>query len=147
MEDARTIDVTSTLQQEENKVASSGTKYPAFIDLVINELENAGVDLSEGLQIHTTLDPAAQQSVEDALASNIYANDEIQAGLTVLDTKTGEIVAVGGGRNYKLANLSFATQEKRQLGSTIKPLLSYGPAIEYLNWSTGNTVVDQNKEL
>ena len=69
-------------------------------------------------------------------------NDKIQAGLTVLDTKTGGIVAVGG-RNYKLANWSFATQEKRQLGSTIKPLLSYGPAIEYLNWSTGNTVVDK----
>ncbi|QUW22141.1 PBP1A family penicillin-binding protein [Sporosarcina sp. Marseille-Q4063] len=144
MEDARTIDVASTLQQEENKVASSGTKYPAFIDLVLNELEDAGVDLSEGLQIHTTLDPAAQRSVEDALASAYYANEKVEAGLTVLDTKTGEIVAVGS-RNYKLANWSYATQEKRQLGSTIKPLLSYGPAIEYLNWSTGNTVVDAQK--
>ncbi|WP_172369370.1 PBP1A family penicillin-binding protein [Sporosarcina jiandibaonis] len=144
MEEARTIDVASTLRQEGNKVASSGTKYPAFIDLVLNELEDAGVDLSEGLKIHTTLDPVAQRSVEDALTSTYYANEKVEAGLTVLDTKTGEIVAVGS-RNYKLANWSFATQEKRQLGSTIKPVLAYGPAIEYLNWSTGNTVIDAEK--
>ena len=74
-----------------------------------------------------------------------FDNDNLEAGLTVLDTKTGEVVAVGGGRDYKYGNWNFATQEKRQLGSTIKPLLSYGPAIEYLNWSTGNTVVDAEK--
>ena len=64
------------------------------------------------LQIHTTLDPEAQQSVEDALNSNIYANDKIQAGLTVLDTKTGEIVAVGGGRNYQIGQLELCYTRK-----------------------------------
>ena len=29
-----------------------------------------------------------------------YANDKMQAALTVLDTKTGGIVAIGGGRNF-----------------------------------------------
>ncbi len=43
------------------------------------------------------------KSVENALNLIYYANDNIEAGLTVLDTKTGEIVAVGGGRNYKSA--------------------------------------------
>ena len=50
-------------------------------------------------------------------------NDKMQAGLTVLDTKTGEIVAVGGGRNYSTGNWNFATDEKRQLGSAIKPII------------------------
>ena len=65
--------VTSTLLSEENRLANDNTKYPAFIDAVMNELEDAGMldILSEGLQIHTTLDPIAQQSVEKALNSNI----------------------------------------------------------------------------
>jgi len=144
MEAAKAIDVTSTLLADDQRALTDNTKYPAFVDLVLNELEEAGMQdvLAEGVQIHTTLDPQAQLAVEDALKYTAFSNDEIQAGLTVLDTKTGAIVAVGGGRNYVAGNLSFATQEKRQLGSTIKPILSYGPAIEYLNWSTGQTVHD-----
>ena len=34
---------------------------------------------------------------------------------------------------------NFASDEKRQPGSAIKPIIDYGPAIEYLNWSTGQT--------
>src|SRR5690606_21683166 len=30
-----------------------------------------------------------------------------------------------------------------QIGSVIKPLIDYGPAIEYLDWSTGETIVDE----
>ena len=67
----------------------------------------------------------------------------MQAGMTVLDTKTGAIVAVGGGRNYSGTDWNFATDQKRQPGSVIKPILSYGPAIENLSWSTGKTVVDE----
>ena len=144
MESAQAVDVTSTLLDEDKRRANDNSKYPAFVDLVLHELEEAGLTdvLSEGVTIQTSLDPAAQQAVEDALNSDIYANDEMQAGLTVLDTKTGAVVAVGGGRNYAAGFLNFATQEKRQPGSAIKPILSYGPAIEYLDWSTGQTVHD-----
>ena len=41
-------------------------------------------------------------------------NDKMQAGMTVLDTKTGAIVAVGGGRNFSDGFWNFATDEKRQ---------------------------------
>ena len=54
----------------------------------------------------------------------------MQAGMTVLDTKTGAIVAVGGGRNYLNTDLELCYCEKRQPGSVIKPILPYGPAIE-----------------
>ena len=39
---AEQFDVASTLLPEENRLANDNTKYPAFIDLVINELEDAG---------------------------------------------------------------------------------------------------------
>lgn len=144
MEAAQKIDVTSTLLPEEARVVNN-FKYPVLLDVVLDELEEAGYGdiIDEGVQIHTTFDPGAQQIVEDAISNpNLYIDDKIESALTVLDTKTGAIVAVGGGRNYT-TGLNFARQEERQLGSTIKPLLSYGPAIEYLSWSTGQVVVDE----
>lgn len=144
METAQAVDVTSTLLPEEERIAN-GFKYPVLLDVVLDELEEAGLGdiIDEGVQIHTTFDKNAQQIVEDAINNpNIYVDDKIQGAMTVLDTKTGGIVAVGGGRNYT-TGLNFARQEKRQLGSTIKPILSYGPAIEYLNWSTGQYIKDE----
>ncbi|AOV08040.1 penicillin-binding protein 1A [Sporosarcina ureilytica] len=145
MEAAQAIDVTSTLLPEEHRVAKSNFKYPVLLDVVFNELEEAGLGdiVNDGVQIHTTFDPSAQHIVEEAINNpTIYIDDKIQSAITVLDTKTGGIVAVGGGRNYT-TGLNFARQEKRQLGSTIKPILSYGPAIEYLNWSTGQVIKDE----
>lgn len=145
MEAAQAMPVTGTLLADDKRQVSN-TKYPAYVDLVLSELEEAGMShlLAEGVKIQTNLDPAAQQSVENALNTNdLYESEKMQAGMTVLDTKTGAIVAVGGGRNYSGTDWNFATDQKRQPGSVIKPILSYGPAIENLSWSTGNTVVDE----
>lgn len=146
METAQAIPVTTGLVPEDSRKGTAETKYAAFIDLVMNELEAAGLTdvLSEGVQIQTTLDPNAQLAVEKAVNNpDFYLNDKLQSGLTVLDTKTGAIVAVGGGRNYADRSWNFASRELRQLGSTMKPIMDYGPAIEYLNWSTGQTIVDE----
>ncbi|WP_438318524.1 PBP1A family penicillin-binding protein [Sporosarcina sp. FA9] len=145
MEAAKAIPVTATLIPEAERQSNDNTKYAAFIDIVRDELEAAGLldILSDGVKIQTTLDPDAQNTVENAIHSDVYKNDKMQAGMTVLNTKTGEIVAVGGGRNFSTGFWNFATDEKRQSGSAIKPILDYGPAIEYLNWSTGQTVVDE----
>src|SRR5699024_10538153 len=68
-----------------------------------------------------------------------YPDDEMKAGLTVLDTKTGAIRAIGGGRSVtdgEPNHYNYAIQGRSQLGSTAKPIISYGPAIEYNKWST-----------
>lgn len=143
MEAAQATDVTSTLRPEEERVANN-FKYPILLDVVLNELEQAGYGdiINDGVQIHTTFNPSAQRIVEESINNpSIYVDDKIQSGMTVLDTQTGGIVAIGS-RDYSYGT-NFARQEKRQLGSTMKPILSYGPAIEYLNWSTGQVVVDE----
>ena len=62
-----------------------------------------------------------------------FPDEKFQAGITLLDTKTGEIRALGGNRNKEIDfGLNYATSFPRQPGSTIKPILDYGPAIEYL---------------
>ncbi|WJY28565.1 PBP1A family penicillin-binding protein [Sporosarcina trichiuri] len=146
MEEAKTVHVAQTVLPEDQRQLATVTKYQAYIDIVMAELQQKGYkDIeAEGVTIVTAMNPDAQQSVEQALADpSNFESDTIQAGMTVVDTKTGEIVAVGGGRNYKLFNHNYASDQKRQPGSSIKPILDYGPAIEYLNWSTGQTIVDE----
>ncbi|MDN4608705.1 transglycosylase domain-containing protein [Sporosarcina highlanderae] len=146
MEEAKAIPVTQTLVPEDQRDENTNSQYLAYVDIVLDELEAAGMMdlLSEGVTIQTALDPKAQQAVERAINSDIYESDEMQAGMTVLDTKTGEIVAIGGGRNFTGRNLNFASGDnRRQPGSIIKPILSYGPIIEHESWSTAHTVVDE----
>ncbi|MCM3709744.1 penicillin-binding protein 1A [Sporosarcina luteola] len=146
MEKAKAIPVTETLLPEDQRQQNKDSKYLAYVDIVLDELEAAGMMdiLSEGVTIQTALDPSAQRSVEKAINSPIYESDEMQAGMTVLNTKTGEIVAIGGGRNFTGRNLNFASGDNpRQPGSVIKPILSYGPIIENENWSTAQIVKDE----
>ena len=146
MKAAQAIPVEDSLLPEDQRVAKQGSKYDAFIDIVLDELEKNGDGdaISEGITIHTTLDPNAQEQVEKTLNSDMFPTEDIQSAVAVIDTKTGAIAAVGGGRNYGAdRGFNFAQDMKtRSPGSTIKPLIDYGPAVEFLDWSSGHTIVD-----
>ncbi|WP_341323050.1 PBP1A family penicillin-binding protein [Solibacillus sp. FSL H8-0523] len=146
--EAKAEDIVAGLIPEEQRVANLETKYPAFLDVALSELEENGDGdlLAEGIKVYTTLDPQAQTIVENMMNNDSnFPTENIQAGVAVLDTQTGEIRAIGGGRNYTGEfNYNHAYDlQTRSPGSTIKPLIDYGPAIEYLNWSTGETLVDE----
>lgn len=146
--DAKQVAVTEGLTSEEERQSFAGTKYDAFLDVVISEIEENGdgASIAEGIKVYTTLDPNAQEIVENIMNDdNNFPTEDIQAGVAVVDTKTGEIQAIGGGRNYGAERgYNYAEDMKtRSPGSTIKPLLDYGPAIENLQWSTGETTVDE----
>lgn len=131
------------------------TKYQSFIDAVLNEIENKyDLDPYSGLQIYTTLDPEAQSLVYDIQNSNKYVDwsatglaksTDVQSGIVFMDTQTGQVRAIGGGVNEEGVErgVNFATQLKRQPGSTAKPIFAYGPAIEYLKWGSGTTLDDE----
>ncbi|MGN1402470.1 MAG: PBP1A family penicillin-binding protein [Bacillus sp. (in: firmicutes)] len=149
MKEAQNVGISETLLTEEDRKADDLTAYDSFIDVVIEEIDKK-TDFNvytDGLEIYTTIDTNAQEYVYNMLNSSdvISFNDEkLQAGITLMDTGTGQIKAIGGGRNQKVKRgLNFATGIKRQPGSTIKPILDYGPAIEYLKWSTYEQIVDE----
>jgi penicillin-binding protein 1A len=148
MEEAQAIPLSEGLLAEEKRKPSNSTKYLAFLDIVLNELAAKSKDdsLADGLKVYTTLDPQAQGSVEAAFSGDNFPTKEIQAGMTVLDTKTGAIVAVGGGRDYGPSfEFNFAQDvSKRGIGSTVKPILDYGPAIEYLNFNGHRLLMKMN---
>ncbi|MBB5323358.1 penicillin-binding protein 1A [Anoxybacillus tepidamans] len=148
-EKAKKVTIQSMLVDRKKHNGSSSIPYDSFIDEVIKEVtDQANVNVYEdGLKIYTTLDPDAQSYVEDLLNSNELFTDkkDLQAAIALIDTKTGEIRALGGGRNQDGVTFGFnyATQRVGQPGSTIKPILDYGPAIEYLQWSTAHQLVDE----
>ncbi len=126
--------------------------YEAFLDAAAKEVMSKlkDVDIStEGLSIYTTLDPKAQAYAEKLLNTDeiiAYPNSNIQGAFVFLDTKTGEVRAIGSGRNDYQAQFlghNLAIEMKRQPGSVFKPIFDYGPAIEYLKWSTGHLIDDQ----
>ncbi|MER2128543.1 transglycosylase domain-containing protein [Solibacillus sp.] len=66
----------------------------------------------------------------------------VQTGSIVIDNKTGRILSFVGGRDHELNKLNHATQAYRSNGSTMKPLLTYAPALEYGVIGAGSPVVD-----
>ncbi|MGZ4032051.1 MAG: transglycosylase domain-containing protein [Tumebacillaceae bacterium] len=64
-----------------------------------------------------------------------------QAGATLIDNKTGRILAMGGGRDYEHDQVNHATQP-RQPGSTMKPLAVYGPALDMKLIGSGTAIDD-----
>ncbi len=93
---------------------------------------------SGGLQIYTLMDPEIQKILEEVYEDeNSFpkANNAVQpeSAMTIIDPKTGDVLALVGGRGEKVSNriLNRATHTTRSPGSSIKPLSVYGPALEY----------------
>ena len=143
--------VTDGLIAHDNNVNSNDKAlvYDSFVTMVLKEVqEKTGLDpYNDGLTIETTIDSKAQQRLYDIVNTNDYiqyVNDKIPNAVVMLDTKTGAVRAVNGGRKQTtLLGYNRATDNTRSTGSTIKPVIDYGPAIEYLNYSTGQTIMDQ----
>ncbi|MDD3341871.1 MAG: transglycosylase domain-containing protein [Bacilli bacterium] len=130
------------------KQVSDSTKYQSFLDTVASDVNEAtGHDpYSVAMEIYTTMDQAKQDSINEIMSGAAYKwdNEVVNAGITVLDVKTGALVAVGGGRNKTGAkSYNTATMTKRQIGSTAKPLYDYAPGMEFNNWSTYTPFVDE----
>ncbi len=134
---ANSIPVESLL----SNAPTSSQKYQGFVDTLVEDIEKRyNVNpYSTPMVIYSTLDPDKQKAVENILDGDGYkwVNKVIQCGVAVLDADTGRIIAIGAGRNREGSlQYNYATQIKRQPGSTAKPLFDYGPGIEFDNWST-----------
>lgn len=147
---AKEIPVTEGLQ-EPTELASN-LVLDSYINAAKEEVEKkTNLNPSTaGLTIYTNYDPDAQQLLYDVVNTDEYVqfpNDELQTALTLIDSSTGSVTAMIGGRKGEgEALLNRAVRNKRDVGSTIKPLTVYGPAIEYLDYSTYHQVYDVASE-
>lgn len=123
--------------------------FDAYLTAVIEEVnEKTDYDpYTAGLTIHTNYDPNAQQLLYDVVNSDDYVNfpnDRLQTAVTLVDTESGKLTALIGGRKLDgQLSMNRAIKNRRSVGSTMKPLTVYGPAIEYEQYSTYHQVVDE----
>ncbi len=109
---------------------------PYFYSYVFQELQQLlGEDVAKegNFIVETGLDPKLQAKAERSLKAAINSAGQqfrySQGGLVSLDSRTGEILALVGGSDYKLTQYNRVTQAKRQPGSTFK-LFTYVAALE-----------------
>ena len=140
---ASSISIESLVNYNASADTSGNSEYQGYIDTVVAEVEEKIGEnpYTVSMQIYTNLDREKQDGLNIVMNGESYnwVNDVIQSGVTVLDSETGKIQAIGAGRNKTGVNtLNFATSDtiRRQPGSTAKPLFDYGPLIEYNNAST-----------
>ena len=148
-DDAKSVKVENLLK---NDPIQTNGKYASYIDRVTEEAKELGYDPNKTkMTIYTYMDQDMQQYLDDISTGKNYhfSDSEMQAASSVLESKTGRIIGLMSAKDYK-ANSSNATyldyaytlKNRRQPGSSIKPVLDYGSAFEYLYWSTGHTADD-----
>ena len=129
-------------------------QFAWYMDAVLDEATrvlNLPADdvISGGLSIYTGLDAGLQTAAEELFADAerfpqaAADGTPAQAALAALDTASGELRAVVGGRRYDVRRgLNRATQAKRQPGSAIKPVSTYAAAIDAYGYVPASTVDD-----
>lgn len=148
-EEEKEIAENSPITSYIKKTQTSGTysEYQGYIDTVVEELENE-YDLNPyttPLKIYTAMNKSKQDFVNKVMNGEAWKweNENAQAGVVMTDSSSGEVLAVGAGRNKNSErSYNFATMTNKQIGSTAKPIFDYGPAVEYLGWGTVNYIDD-----
>ena len=121
---------------------TASNPYQGFIDTVVQEIiDDTGNNPYEvPMDVYTTMVTKKQDAINKFYKTHKFKDKKVEVGVGVIDNDTGAVIAVGAGRYKKNAMTlnvaTFSGQVKRQPGSTIKPLIDYGPAIEYANLST-----------
>jgi len=112
------------------------SQAPYFVDLVGQTLAEQLPDLAgvtNSLDVYTTLDIHLQRIAQDVMRDEIVRVDQIlarrkrqrqaQAALIAVDPRTGEVLALVGGRSYNQSQFNRAVAAKRQPGSVFKPFV------------------------
>lgn len=129
--------------------------HPWYVDYVISEgtkvLEGLGYDSSYiftgGLRIYTVLDVPVQEAMENAYADDdnfpsSNTGDIVESAMAIVEPNSGKIKGLVGGRVYTARRgYNRATDLIRSPGSTIKPLVVYGPAVEQ-GYGSGSMIND-----
>lgn len=148
----------SFIKQPLAKLASPGTPNVGayFADYAIYYLSrkthySENYLRSSGLRIYTTMDRRIQAAAETTIKQLPVAGPDRwgviqpQGAMVVLGPKTGEILALVGGRRYSAAEINRAMEVYRQPGSAIKPFL-YAAAME-AGYRPDSVFVDEPLEI
>jgi penicillin-binding protein 1B len=133
--------------------------YPAFLDFVRRELrrESGGAEPErEGMQVFTSFDPRVQSIAERALATQLARLDGqkknrkkdrlLEGAIVVTQPATGEVLAIVGGRQSRVAGFNRALDARRPIGSLVKPVV-YLAALESGDYHAASILHDDPIEV
>ena len=131
-----------------------GIPYQAYIDQVVSEvMELTNLDpYTTTMHIYTYMNRDIQEEMDAIQAGNMdpeylqFPDDYFECASVCIKNSTGEVVGIMGGRNYANGGqllLNHATEQYKQPGSTIKPILDYALAFENLGWATDHVLTDK----
>ncbi len=91
-----------------------------------------GGDHPPDWEVRTTFVPELQGTAERAVADGLrrFGQPQLQAALVAIDPRTGDILALVGGRDFRQSQFNRAVRSRRQPGSAFKPIL-YAAALEH----------------
>ena len=139
---------------KEAKFKETNTYYQSFIDAVINEAYRVTgkSPYTTAMNIYTSMDPTLQEYVynmqnnpEMFADKYVFRHEKQQNALVLLNNQTGELVALGGGRNQadEARQFNRAVDSYINPGSSIKPVLEYALAFDRLGYATSHTICDK----
>lgn len=104
---------------------------------------------SGALHIQTTINRKIQDAAQEAFKTEMIKlrkefGDDLDGGMIVIDRKTGEIKALVGGFDFVASKFNRVTQARRQIGSTLKPLI-YACAMQQ-GMTFADTEIDEPTE-
>ncbi|HYT80089.1 MAG TPA: transglycosylase domain-containing protein [Actinomycetota bacterium] len=73
-----------------------------------------------GLQIYTTLKPKLQSAARAAIRSHLPLRTDPRAAVVTIDPRTGAVLAMVGGTNFRKSKFNLASQAHRSAGSAFK---------------------------
>ncbi|WP_443031071.1 transglycosylase domain-containing protein [Streptococcus sp. DD13] len=100
----------------------------SYRDLAKQELSQGGYTVKS--TVNKSIYAAMQQAVATYGSALNDSSGEVETGSVLMDNKTGAILGFIGGRNYQTNQNNHALVSRRNPGSTVKPYLVYGIAID-----------------
>lgn len=124
----------------------------SYIDLVMKEAKEIhGLSIEElkqgGYHIVINVNKDFQKIAYNHLQESSYydaSNEEVESSFVAVEGQSGKVIVATGGREYQLGQLNRAVVQ-RQPGSTIKPLLVYGPALMKDEFNPHTLLVDSKE--
>lgn len=135
-------------QKSETNESTNAKATDAYVKEVITDLKKKGYDpYKDGLKVYTNMDMDAQKKLYETVNDDTtvqFPDDKMQTAVTITNPNNGKIIAMIGGRKTGDVQLGYnrAVSSGRSNGSSMKPMMDFAPAIEYLNYSTAQKLQD-----
>ena len=125
------VDSTPLIDQEYTENANEALRYEGYH--ITTTIDKDIYDTMQNVKDNNFYfygDRAASESIDEETEADEDEMLQHEVGAVLKQNDSGKILGFIGGRDYDVSSLNHSTQSSRSVGSTMKPLITYGPAID-----------------